>query len=406
MIFTIIYLYQFLVFILNSATDIFKHKITFQLYLQRFFNLNLKKSDILLHACSCGEVKLLTPITKLLDEKNILYQLSIHTPSGYKLMKEQKNIFLKPFDNFIFMFFIFYRIRPKILIISSRDVWPFYIFWALYFNVKIYFVNYEIKGNYLKNVIYYSIATKIFLKNKIKNKTKNKTKNKLIKNNSKYEYLGNLKFLSSKIIKKKINKKINKNLHKNQNKKLRIVIASANENELDIHLNYMIEIIKIYPKIQFIYVPRHLNWFYKFKNKLSNIDYEIIFDDNNLNIHTITKNIIVIWQYGLLEKIYSYSNICIMGDTFNNIGGHNLIEPAINKNYIVTGPNIHTCQDIYNKIHGKLKVNNLEELIFQTKVIINKKLYKKYAINNQKKILKIKKKIKKKLLKIVNLFYL
>ena len=43
---------------------------------------------------------------------------------------------------------------------------------------------------------------------------------------------------------------------------------------------------------------------------------------------------LVCWKYGLLSNIYSKSHICLMGDTFNNVGGHNLIEPAINKNVI------------------------------------------------------------------------
>lgn len=371
MIFTILYFYQFLVILLNSISDIFKHKISFKLYIQRFFNLNLKKSDILLHACSCGESKLLNPILNILTEKNISYQLSIHTPSGYNIMKNNKNIFLKPYDNFLLMFYVFYVIRPKILIISSRDVWPFFIFWALYFDVKIIFVNYEIKGSSIKNMIYYGISNKIFLKNKLKTD--------LVK----YNYLGNLKFLSCK---------------NNCQKKglLKIVIASVNEDEFDIHLNFMIELLIIFPKIKFIYVPRQLNWLNKLKNKLKNINYTIKFD-SNLNLDNIEPNIIIFWKYGLLEEIYSYTNICIMGDTFNNVGGHNLIEPAINENFIITGPNISTCEDLYNILEGKIKVSNLTELINCTIKIIKNHLYLKYGKKNKNKILNIQKNIQKNL---------
>ena len=283
MIFSILYFYQFLVIILNSISDIFKHKITFHLYLQRFLNLNLKKSDILLHASSCGESKLLSPILDILEDKNISYQLSVHTPTGYNIMRNNKNVFLKPFDNFLFMFYIFYKIRPKLLIISEEDVWLFYIFWALYYDVKIYFVNYEINNYHIKYLIHYLVATKIFLKNEIET------------NYEKYEYLGNLKFLACK------NNYLKKNL-------LKIVIASANENEIDIHLNYMIELLNIYPKIKFIYVPRQLNWLNKLKNRLKNINYSIKFD-SNLNLDKIDKNIIIVWKYGLLEKIYSHTHI-------------------------------------------------------------------------------------------------
>ena len=264
-------------------------------------------------------------------------------------MKKDKNVFLKPFDNFLFMFYIFYVIRPKILFISSRDVWLFYIFWALFYDVKIIFVNYEIKGNFIKNMIYYSISNKIFLKKEIETSYK------------KYDYLGNLKFLSCKnnYLKKKL---------------LKIVIASANENEFDIHLNYMIKLLNIYPKIKFIYVPRQLNWLNKLKNKLKDVNYSIKFD-SNLKLDNIESNIIIVWKYGLLEEIYNHTHICIMGDTFNNVGGHNLVEPAINQNFIITGPNISTCEDLYNILDGKIKVNNLTELINGTIKIINNNLY-------------------------------
>ena len=356
---------------MNSISDIFKHKISFQLYLQRFFNLDLKKSDILLHACSCGESKLLSPIIDIIEHKNISYQLSVHTPSGYNIMRKNKNVFLKPFDNFLFMFYIFYKIQPKLLIISVEDAWPFYIFWALYNNVKIYFVNYEINNYHLKYLIHYLVATKIFLKKGIKT------------NYKKYEYLGNLKLLSSKLIN---NKKLN----------LKVVIASANENEFDIHLNYMIELSNIFPKIKFIYVPRQLNWLNKLKNKLKNSNHSIQFN-SNLNLDNIESNIIIIWKYGLLEEIYSYTNICIMGDTFNNVGGHNLIEPAINENFIITGPNISTCEDLYNILEGKIKVNNLNELINCTIKIIKNHLYLKYGKMNKNKVLNIQKNIQKNL---------
>ena len=355
MIFAILYFYQFLVIILNSISDIFKHKITFQLYLQRFFNLNLKKSDILLHACSCGESKLLSPIIDIIEHKNISYQLSVHTPSGYNIMRKNKNVFLKPFDNFLFMFHIFYRIRPKLLIISVEDVWPFYIFWALYYDVKIYFVNYEINNYHIKYLIHYLVATKIFLKNEAKT------------NYKKYEYLGNLKLLSSSLIKQ----------HKDI---LKLVIASANQDEFDIHLNYMIKLLKIYPKLKIIYVPRQLNWLIELKSRLKNSNYSIIFDDD-LSFNNIESSIIIIWKYGLLEKIFSQTHICVMGDTFNKVGGHNLIEPGINENYIITGPNIHTCQDLYDILDGVYSVKNEEELLTHTINIIK---CKSYIINGKK----------------------
>ena len=40
-----------------------------------------------------------------------------------------------------------------------------------------------------------------------------------------------------------------------------------------------------------------------------------------------------------------------MGGTFNNIGGHNIIEPIQNYNYLFMGPNYKTCSDLYKIIN-------------------------------------------------------
>ena len=36
-----------------------------------------------------------------------------------------------------------------------------------------------------------------------------------------------------------------------------------------------------------------------------------------------------------------------MGGTFNQIGGHNIVEPISNYNYLIMGPNYKTCNDLY-----------------------------------------------------------
>jgi len=50
------------------------------------------------------------------------------------------------------------------------------------------------------------------------------------------------------------------------------------------------------------------------------------------------------------------SHICLMGNTFfSKKGGHNLVEPAVNANSIILGPDYATCKDLADMICRTLK---------------------------------------------------
>ena len=90
-----------------------------------------------------------------------------------------------------------------------------------------------------------------------------------------------------------------------------------------------------------------------------------------------------------------------MGDTFNNIGGHNLIEPGLNKNTILTGPNVYTIKNQINILDNVIINNNLDELIINTEYLIVNKKYNKYGEDNYKCIINKKSQIEKNLDKLI-----
>ena len=87
-----------------------------------------------------------------------------------------------------------------------------------------------------------------------------------------------------------------------------------------------------------------------------------------------------------------------MGNTFNNIGGHNIIEPIINFNHLLIGPIHYTCIDIINKMKHINICYDEYELINTTKNIIsNIKNYNYKLFENYNEIIKNRNSIKKKL---------
>ena len=73
-----------------------------------------------------------------------------------------------------------------------------------------------------------------------------------------------------------------------------------------------------------------------------------------------------------------------MGNTFYNPkkGGHNLVEPAINNNAIVLGPDYITCKDLADKL-CIVYTKDEKDIIRKTKVLISKKTY--FNLGNQNK---------------------
>jgi len=353
--------YQILDFIIFSLVDFFKYKISFIDYIQRFSLYNqVKQSDYLLYGVSCGEVLSLKPIANYLNLKNKSYTICSQTYSSFKMIKFTNNKILLPFDNFITMFNLFRIVIPNIIIISERDIRLFFILWAKLFGCKIYFINYQRKYKFMDK-IHYLIADKILLRKGISDK--------------KYNLFGDLKWLSA----------IDYNYPKfNQTT---IIIASANKEEIDLHIN----LINNINNCKIIYVPRYLNWENELRNKFRNLNYNWITNDiSSIENHHIN----IVWSYGLLNHLYSKSHICIMGNTFYNPkkGGHNLVEPAINSNAIILGPDYITCKDLADKL-CIVYTKDEKDIIRKTKKLIRQGTYlhlgnqnKNIVLENQKNI--------------------
>lgn len=376
-----IFIYHILVIFIGFYKDYNKYNMTVESILtNRFFIKENKTVNILIHCVSCGEFKCITPLIDMFIEKNIPYSVSIHTPTGFNMAKHKYNTFLKPYDSFLSMLHLFFVLKPQIIIISGSDTWPFFIFFSILLNTKIYYINYEIKNKFLRNSLHYYISTKIFLK-QTKHPYLSKYKNK-------YFYLGDLKFLYKT------------NLNTIKNNKIILTIASAHKEEFKIHLNFIKKIINKNPNIKIIYIPRHLDWYSLLISKLKNIDFNI---SNNIH-HVLNskKNIQIFWKMGCLNTILQHSHICLMGGTFDDTGGHNLIEPGINKNPILTGPNTHTQENQVNILYV-IKTQNCLDLVFKTDDLIKNKMYLKIGEENFKRIEREKKHI---IENLQNLFFL
>lgn len=59
-----------------------------------------------------------------------------------------------------------------------------------------------------------------------------------------------------------------------------------------------------------------------------------------LNPHTV----LILDQMGILTSAYHHSSLALVGGSFNQMGGHNFLEPIAQKRPVITGPNLRNMQ--------------------------------------------------------------
>ena len=360
-----------LICIIGTWKDVTKYQMPWEIYSKRWFQWTCR-TDILIHAVSCGEAMAMIPVMAYLTkyQKNIKYTLSVHTYTGYTLIKQnvpnRDNIVLKPFDTLFTMFLFFLQLWPKCIIISESDTCPCFLIIAKLFRIPIFYMNYKYKPEKpIRNLLHRCIADHIY------------TQNNITYNNN-YSFVGNLKFLA-----------VNKDTTIKKPIPLTIIIASAGKDEIEIHLNY---IRAFSNNVRFIYVPRHLSWDVRpYFDKL-NRPYSVI--TTLASFDSSSSSIVICSAIGMLDALYKKSHICLMGDTFNKIGGHNLIEPAITQNAIILGPNFHTCKEMADMLNITYALSETD-LINKTLDLLENNTYSPIGKENQLLIYTYRKTIKK-----------
>ncbi len=198
--------------------------------------------------------------------------------------------------------------------------------------------------------------------------------------------IGNLKFTTSKKVKAQfLNKKTN-----NFFKKKRILITAAsthNDEE-----NFIIENHLYFKKqkktknIISIIAPRHIERVNEIKKYIEKASLRTHLYSSKQKIDN-NVDIFIVDTYGELNKFYKISNIVFMGGSLIKHGGQNPLEPSKFGCKIIHGPNIDNFTEIYKKLN-KMKISNVFSNYKEGIKIIEKSLYKKRLIFDNKKIMK------------------
>lgn len=340
LVLSFIYILAIPYLIFKSRNSKYRQAIPAKFFLKD--NVPFKENGIWFHSCSMGETKAIKPlIENYLENANI----SVITNTGFEEAKKiSSNVRYLPFE----IFLPFWVNKQKVLVVMEAELWYLLFLVAKKKGAKTLLINARISDKSYKSYKRFSFFYKKIFQNIDKVFAQSEVDKSRLEElgATNIEVIGNIKLAQLP--------KVNVNLEKP--KQVIITAASTHENEEKL-------ILDAFKKEQgkLIIVPRHPERFEKVDFlirefiKEKNISYQrySIKDD-------FDSDIILVDKMGILNDIYSISDVVILGGAFEKIGGHNPIEPAFFNCKIISGKNIFNQKSLFDCIKNYYLIENDE----------------------------------------------
>lgn len=339
------YILAFVVYVLAIPYLIFKsrsskYKVAIP---SKFFlknNPKFEKSGVWFHSCSMGETKAIKPlIEEYINEANV----SVITNTGFEeANKITKNSRYLPFE----IFLPFWINKQKVLVVMEAELWYMLFLCAKSKGTKTFLINARISDKSYASYKRFSF----FYKKIFKHIDKVFAQSELDKERleelgaANVEVIGNIKLAQLPKVKN------------NFVKPDACVITAGSTHEKEEEL-----ILDAYKKEhgKLIIVPRHPERF----DKVDSLIKEFI-KDKNISYQRYSKkedfesDIILVDKMGILNDIFSISDVVILGGAFEKIGGHNPIEPAFFGCKIISGKNIFNQKPLFECVSNYYLIDN------------------------------------------------
>ena len=341
-----------------------------------------------INAASVGELRSTIPLIKRLIEEDLKILITTVTVTSAIHIKAivkdigNKNIIhqFSPIDHPLFINFFINHWKPSLLLLIESEIWPHIIIKS--FNKKIPLILLQgrmSKKSYKKWLLVNSLSQYLYKKFSL-------IVSQDLTNGNRYKILGGNNVMSGINLKNGItanhmNYKEEEEIIALTNKRPILLFASIHDKiEDQAAIASHIEAKKNNADLLTIIVPRHTKMIknlislvdiYKLKTKIRSKKQE---PDCNTEIYIAD----TIGELGSFMKI---SDICFVGGSLSPKGGHNLIEPALEKCAIIYGPDVSNhanTSEILLKENAAIQINNINELKTEiNKLMSNKKEIKK-----------------------------
>ncbi|WP_311418691.1 lipid IV(A) 3-deoxy-D-manno-octulosonic acid transferase [Haemophilus parahaemolyticus] len=326
-------------------------------------------NGIIVHAASVGEVIAATPLIKAIQVRYPKLPITITTvtPTGSARVKdafgESVSHFYLPYDlpDAINRFIDF--VQPKLIIVIETELWPNLIARFHQRNIPFIVANARLSPRSAKRYGWIKRALKgtwqrinmILAQDKV-------SEQRYLDLDYPHEKLvntGNLKFDLE--ITKHLREKVFETVEAlNVSKRLVWIAGSTHEGEEKIILNAHQELLKKYPDLLLILVPRHPERFNQVEELIqkSGLSYK-----KRSQFEPLEQTIQVLLgdTMGEMMVLYGLAEIAFVGGSLVKHGGHNPLEPIAFELPVISGVHTYNFPEIFDKlrsVHGVIEVES------------------------------------------------
>jgi len=341
----------------------------------RFFFSPPSKSSLWIHAASLGELDGVRPFSDYIHSVKTL--ITTTSVSGQKKAAElfpNAEVKILPYDISFLMKRWIRHASPDMIWIFETEIWPTLLRELSKCNYQVFWINARMTD---KTFPFYKILSQIipelFTCISVCIPQCEEDKRKFLSLG-----ISHIPFLGSTKFDQPIPEKdpsplpwIEKNLPT-------ILFASSRPNEEK-------RILTVWKKLQLpcnlVLVPRHIERSEEIEQLLTSEDIQFSrFSDNHWH------RCVLVSQFGVLNRLYSHSDIVLIGGTFEPFGGHSLIDPVRFSLPIILGQSYNhqiPAVEILKRSHGCLILSSDEELTNQlTRLLTDEELRKKLGTEN------------------------
>jgi 3-deoxy-D-manno-octulosonic-acid transferase len=361
-------------------------------------NQNSQKKSLLIHCASVGEVVAIQNLVEQLLVQNTKQRITIttNTTTGADtvrlLFADSVHHTYLPYDFPLFLKLFLNREQPTKVLINEMELWPNLCHQCWLSNIPVFIINGRMSEKSTRTYQKFpSLFAPMFEKITAVCAQDHRDYLNYITlgvNPDKLTLTNNIKFdLTISNYDLAVSQSIKTNFTLEQ--RLIIVAGSTHEPEEQVLLNAYLALVKVYPTLLLIIVPRHPQRFAKVYQLLQKQNIETILMSEATSCQPTTQ-VLLCDQMGKLRSIYALADISFVGGSIADKGGHNALEPAAVGVPILMGNSIYNNPAICHALIDKgalLTVTNAQQIELACKKWLDNPEQKKHAANAGKHVL-------------------
>ncbi len=404
---------------LSVSFYVFKRKFNLSVFLSRLsLAVSLrhnKEKSIWIQAVSVGEVLAVKSLVEELKRK-FPYRIVISTTTvtgkkvADRVYKGKAYIVSFPFDMTLSVRRIIDIINPKIFIAVETEFWPNLFYHLHRKKIPIVVLNGRIsdeaysryrKIKFVTKKIfslcsYIGVQNDLYLKRFIM----------LGADSGRITISGNVKFANLSVDKERLKEFQEKYVHLLRPKDKFLFIAASTHNKEEKVILDVYESLKSKIHLNLLIAPRHPERVKEVEKEVRRrgivpLRISIVAEDRNI----FDSSVFILDTVGDLFYFYYIADVCFVGGSLFNYGGHNILEPLYFSKPTLFGPymsNFREVEEIVLKNKAALKVYNRRELEYYVEKIIFDDNLKRELANNAINIFKEQEKLIKKNIEIIS----